>query len=64
MIVVDEGDANAARLAANTHGLRNVFERAITSAAQQMHAIAEADSEVGVAIIVEITRGTAEAAAF
>src|SRR5712664_912115 len=64
VIIVDEGDANAAGLATNAYGLRDVREIAIAFVAQQVHAIAEANGEVGVAVIVEITCGAAEAAAF
>src|SRR5260370_14872411 len=64
VVVVDEGDADAAWLAANAHGLRDVRELAVAFVAQQVHAFAEANGEVGVAVIVEITCGAAEAAAF
>ncbi len=64
MIVVNESYADAAGLAANAHGLRDLFKFAVAFVAQQVHAIVQADSQLGVAIIVEIARGAAEAAAF
>jgi len=64
VIIVDEGNAHAAGFAANAHGLRDVREPAVAFVVQEAHTVAEADGEVGVAIIVEITRGATEAAAF
>src|SRR5258706_306831 len=64
VIVIDEGDADAAWLTANAHGLRDVFKLAIAFLVQQVHTIAEANGEVRMAIVIKITRGAAEAAAF
>ena len=63
MIVVNERDAYAARLAADSNSLSDVFKLAIAFVVQQAHAIAEADGEVRMAVIIEIACCAAEAAA-
>src|SRR5450432_202559 len=67
MIVIDEGDANAALFAEDTDGLRYIDEFAVALVAgivaQQMYAVAEAHREIGVAIVIEIARGATQAAA-
>ena len=62
MIVVDERGANASWLAANPDLFRDIFKFAVF-VVQQVHTIAEANREISVAIIVEITRRAAQPAA-
>ncbi len=61
MIVIDEREADAAFFAADSHFLRHVFKFALAVIAKEADTIAEADGEIGVAVVIEITGGAAEA---
>ena len=63
MVVVDEGDADAAFFAANADFFGDVVEFSVAVVVKEMDAIGEADGEIGVAVVVEIAGGAAEAAA-
>jgi len=51
VIVVDESYAHAARLAPDSNCLRDLFKFSIALVAQQMHAIAQANGEIGMAVV-------------
>ena len=52
MIVVDERDADAALFAADADFFGDFFEAAVALVMQKVDAVAEADGEVGVAIVI------------
>src|SRR6266849_2157143 len=62
VVVIDEREANAAFFAANSHFLCYVFKLAVTGVAEETNSIGETDGEIGVAVVIEITGGAAEAA--
>ena len=43
--------------------MRHIFKLAVALVAQQLHAVAQADGQIGVAVIVKVARGAAQAAA-
>ena len=63
MVVVDEGDAHAAFFAANADFFGDVVKFSSAIVVKEMDAIGEADGQIGVAVVVEIACGAAEAAA-
>ena len=62
MVVVDEGQADAAGFAADADFFGDVFEFSVL-VVEKMNAVGEADGEIGVAVVVEVAGGAAEAGA-
>ncbi len=60
MIIVYEGDANIRALTLDSRRLCHILERAILLVVQQERTNAEADGQVGGAVVVVITRCAAD----
>ena len=61
MVVVDEGEADATRFAADANFFGDVFEFSVAGVVKQANAVGEADGEIGVTVVVEVAGGATEA---
>ena len=61
MIVVHPGQADAARLAADAYFFGDVFEFSVALVVEETNAVGEADGEIRMTVVVEVTGGAAQA---
>ena len=62
MVVIHKRQAHAAFFSADSHRLGHVLELAFTFVMEKLHPIAQANCQIGLAVIVEIAGRTSEAA--